>query len=87
MPSDFASYDTIIPKEQSQMKNSIKPIKSYLLLWSTQSLSALGSSMTSYALALWLYQSTGSALKAALLTVCSYAPYVLMSKHYLMDTH
>lgn len=79
MPSDFASYDTIIPKEQSQMKNSIKPIKSYLLLWSTQSLSALGSSMTSYALALWLYQSTGSALKAALLTVCSYAPYVLMS--------
>lgn len=61
------------------MKNSIKPIKSYLLLWSTQSLSALGSSMTSYALALWLYQSTGSALKAALLTVCSYAPYVLMS--------
>lgn len=61
------------------MKYSSKPIKSYLLLWSTQSLSALGSSMTSYALGLWLYQSTGSALKAALLTVCSYAPYVLMS--------
>ncbi len=61
------------------MKISIKPIKSYLLLWSTQSLSALGSSMTSYALGLWLYQSTGSALQAALLTVCSYAPYVLMS--------
>lgn len=61
------------------MKQICKPIKSYLLLWSTQSLSALGSSMTGYALGLWLYQSTGSALKASLLTVCSYAPYVLMS--------
>ena len=61
------------------MKNSDKPIKSYLLLWSTQSLSALGSSMTSYALALWLYKSTDSALKAALLTICAYTPYVLMS--------
>lgn len=61
------------------MKHSVKSIKSYLLLWSTQSLSALGSSMTSYALGVWLYKSTGSALKAALLTVCAYAPYVLMS--------
>lgn len=61
------------------MKHSDKSIKSYLLLWSTQSLSALGSSMTSYALGVWLYTSTGSALKAALLTVCAYTPYVLMS--------
>lgn len=35
--------------------------------------------MTSYALGVWLYKSTGSALKAALLTVCAYAPYVMMS--------
>jgi MFS family permease len=61
------------------MKNSIKQLKIYLLLWSTQSLSALGSAMTSYALVLWLYDYSGSALKTALLTVCSYAPYVLMS--------
>ncbi|MBR6106790.1 MAG: MFS transporter [Oscillospiraceae bacterium] len=57
----------------------IKQLKSYLLLWSTQSVSALGSAVTGYALGLWLYQSTGSALKAALLTVCAYAPYVVMS--------
>lgn len=61
------------------MKNSIKILKSYLLLWGTQSLSALGSSMTAYALVLWLYDNSGSALKTALLSVCSYAPYVLMS--------
>lgn len=57
----------------------IKALKSYLLLWSTQSLSALGSGMTSYALVLWLYTNSGSALKTALLSVFSYAPYVLMS--------
>lgn len=56
-----------------------KNLKSYIFLWSTQSLSALGSGMTGYALVLWLYQNSGSALKTALLSVCSYAPYVLMS--------
>lgn len=59
------------------MKN--KNIKAYLLLWATQSLSALGSGMTGYALVLWLYLNSGSALKTALLSVCSYAPYVIMS--------
>lgn len=57
----------------------IKALKSYLLLWSTQSLSALGSGMTSYSLVLWLYLNSGSALKTALLSIFSYAPYVLMS--------
>lgn len=59
------------------MKN--KSLKTYILLWSTQSLSALGSGLTGYALVLWLYAESGSALKTALLSVCSYAPYVLMS--------
>ncbi len=54
-------------------------LKPYLLLWGTQTLSALGSGMTSYALVLWLYLRTGSALQTALLSVCSYAPYVVMS--------
>lgn len=56
-----------------------KQLKPYLLLWSTQTLSALGSGMTSYALVLWLYLRSGSALETALLSVCSYAPYVIMS--------
>lgn len=56
-----------------------KQLKPYLMLWSTQTLSALGSGMTSYALVLWLYLRSGSALKTALLSVCSYAPYVIMS--------
>lgn len=56
-----------------------KNLKTYIMLWSTQSISALGSGMTSYALVLWLYINSGSALKTALLSVCSYAPYVAMS--------
>lgn len=61
------------------MKNEIKILKPYLLLWSTQTFSALGSGMTAYALVLWLYRCTGSALQTALLSVCTYAPYVLVS--------
>lgn len=61
------------------MKKEYKELKSYLMLWSTQSLSTLGSGMTSYALVLWLYLQSGSALKTALLSICSYTPYVIMS--------
>lgn len=70
------------------MKNIIKnkeffrtlgEMKTYLLLWSTQSFSGLGSAMTSYALVIWSYTQKGSALMTALLMVSSYAPYVLLS--------
>ena len=54
-------------------------IKDYLILWLTQTLSALGSGMTGYALVIWSYGQEGSALRTALLMVCSYAPYVLCS--------
>ncbi|MDD3336439.1 MAG: MFS transporter [Eubacteriales bacterium] len=54
-------------------------LHAYYLLWSTQVLSALGSAMTVYALVLWSYQQSGSALQTALLSVCSYAPYVVLS--------
>lgn len=61
------------------MKKKDRNLKPYLLLWGTQSLSTLGSGMTSYALVLWLYLQSGSALKTALLSICSYAPYIIMS--------
>ena len=60
-------------------KHNIYRLKDFLILWFTQSLSQLGSSLTGYALTLWLYEQTGSALSTAALTICSYAPYVLMS--------
>ncbi|SES94679.1 MFS transporter [Paenibacillus sp. NFR01] len=64
------------------MKNnltSVKELRSFLILWITQSLSGLGSAMTSFALVIWSYQQYGSALTTSLLTLCSYAPYVLLS--------
>ncbi|MBP3593273.1 MAG: MFS transporter [Lachnospiraceae bacterium] len=54
-------------------------LKDFYILWSTQSISQLGSSITAFALTLWLYEKTGSSLSTAALTICSYAPYVLMS--------
>lgn len=65
------------------MKNINKTIlyelRDFLILWSTQSISQLGSSITTFALTLWLYGQTGSSLSTAALTICSYAPYVLIS--------
>ena len=61
------------------MKNRKKVLKEFYILWSTQSLSQLGSAMTDFALTLWLYEKTGSALSTAALTICTYAPYVIMS--------
>ena len=60
-------------------KNELLELKDFLILWSTQSISQLGSSITAFALTLWLYEQTGSSLSTAALTICSYAPYVLMS--------
>lgn len=60
-------------------KNALFELKDFLILWSTQSVSQLGSSLTGFALTLWLYEKTGSSLSTAALTICTYAPYVLMS--------
>ena len=54
-------------------------MRDFYILWSTQSLSQLGSAITGFALTLWLYEKTGSALSTAALTICTYAPYVVMS--------
>ena len=64
------------------MKGFLKEIhtlRDFLILWLTQALSQLGSAMSGYALILWSYRQTGSALSTALLSVCSYAPYVAVS--------
>ncbi|MBP3649950.1 MAG: MFS transporter [Clostridia bacterium] len=64
---------------KSSFKQTFRELKPFLALWLTQAFSGLGSAMTNFALVIWLYNRTGSALTTALLTVCSYAPYVLMS--------
>ena len=36
------------------MKKTISELKTFLILWATQSLSQLGSAMTGFALTLWM---------------------------------
>lgn len=58
---------------------NVRELRTFLILWVTQSFSALGSAMTNFALVIWSYQQHGSALTTSLLAICSYAPYVLLS--------
>ena len=62
-----------------KLKTNIEELRYFLILWITQSLSSLGTAMTNFAVVIWSYQQQGSALTTALLMVCSYAPYVLLS--------
>ena len=59
--------------------SELRTMRPVLTLTLTQGLSALGSAMTSFALVIWAYAQTGRALDTALLSVCSYVPYILMS--------
>ena len=52
-------------------KHKLYELKDFLILWSTQSISQLGSSITTFALTLWLYGKTASSLSTAALTICS----------------
>ena len=66
-------------KNVKEFLTAVKEMKTYLILWLTQSFSGLGSAMTSYGLVIWSYTQQGSALMTALLMVSSYAPYVVFS--------
>lgn len=61
------------------MKSIFYELKTFFILWLTQSFSALGSAMTGFALVIWSYRQSGSALTTALLSISSYTPYVLLS--------
>lgn len=53
--------------------------KKYIVLWLSQSISQLGSSMTAFALVLWTYEQTHSALSISIISFCNYVPYILTS--------
>ncbi|SDO01895.1 MFS transporter [Acetanaerobacterium elongatum] len=57
--------------------NTIYELKSFLILWSSQTVSALGTAMTNYALVIWAYQQKGTASSITLLSVCSFLPSIL----------
>lgn len=56
-----------------------KSFRKYIILWVSQSVSGLGSSMTGFALVLWAYGQSHSAMSVSLMSFCNYVPYVLLS--------
>lgn len=59
------------------MSNTIN--KDYILLLIGQTISQLGSSMTSFAIVIWAYTSTGQVMSSSLLAICSSMPYLIVS--------
>lgn len=60
------------------MNNNSK-FGNFILFWFSQSISQLGSAMTSFALIIWAYKQTNSAMVVSLMSFCSYLPYILVS--------
>ena len=56
-----------------------KKFKKYIILWLSQSVSGLGSSMTGFALVLWAYEQSHSAMSVSLMSFCNYVPYIILS--------
>ena len=64
---------------KTKYRDTLSEMGPFLLFWSSQSFSSFGSAMTGYALVIWSYTQSGSALRTAMLMVSTYAPYVLLS--------
>lgn len=59
--------------------NTISNMRNFALFWLSRSLSQLGSAMTSYALIIWAYQQTKSAMTVSLMSFSMYLPYICIS--------
>ena len=56
-----------------------RTFKRYIILWFSQSVSGLGSSMTGFALVLWAYGQRRSAMSVSMMSFCNYVPYIILS--------
>lgn len=61
----------------------------FLVFWISQSISQLGSGVTSFALIIWVYKQTNSAMSVSLMTFFLYLPYIVVSifAGAFIDTH
>lgn len=56
-----------------------KLLKNFILIWFGELISGIGSGMTSFALSVYIYQTTGSVSLISLVTVASFLPTILLS--------
>lgn len=61
------------------MNNSGKSFGKFLLLWSGQLISAIGSGLTSFGLGVYVFEQTGNASALALVTLLAFMPSLLLS--------
>ncbi|MHA6529206.1 MFS transporter [Paenibacillus sp. BAC0078] len=61
------------------MNNSGKSFGKFLLLWSGQFISAVGSGLTSFGLGIYVFEQTGKASATALVTLLAFLPALLLS--------
>ncbi|WP_245742619.1 MFS transporter [Fontibacillus panacisegetis] len=61
------------------MNSSGKSFRKFLLLWSGQLTSAIGSGLTSFGLGIYVFQQTGKASAMALVTLLAFMPSLLLS--------
>lgn len=54
-------------------------MKKFLMIWSGELISSIGSGMTAFALSVYVYQTTGSATYVSLITLLAYLPIILLS--------
>jgi MFS family permease len=65
-------------KQKSALKNK-KNLTGFILIWVGQFFSMTGSFMTSFALAIWAWEKTGSAQALAMVGVFAYAPLIIVT--------
>ncbi len=60
-------------------KENNKSFKKFLIIWAGEFVSSIGSGLTAFALAVYVYQMTGTATSVALVILFSFLPSVLLS--------
>jgi MFS family permease len=61
------------------LPGGVKPLTNFGLLWFGQSVSLIGSAISDFALGIWVYQSTGSVLQFALISLAFVLPRLLVA--------
>jgi MFS family permease len=61
------------------MKQTEKSFSKFLVLWSGELISAIGSGLTSFGLGVYVYQLTGKASATALITLLAFLPSILLA--------
>lgn len=73
------AYSTPITTQKSTILNQFNPMRTFLAIWLGQLVSLTGSSMTGFALGVWVYQQTGSATNFALTLLFNMLPRAIVS--------